>query len=411
MSPVQQPPRWRDWPIRVLGAVLVLALIGVTWYWTNPSHKTATVHAMLAVTSAAPVDPADVQDVRRDEVYRQTQVGLLRTHTVLEAALRSVSDQNLSVVREQSQPAAWLERELRVEAPAKSKAIRVSLTGDRPEERAQLVNAVVRAYLAEFAETEKREQQDRLRRCERLVADHFEQLGRQMTDLDALGKNLETVQPSRPAFTSPLLRSPLQQDLEALVAQMARSRLELEGLRKKEAAGEPAVTDQAVEEALANDGQTIVLRAQVARLKRTVADYRDKGASASELVRASLKGYQADLAAAEKKLDHRREEIRTLLTRQQSSPKSVQQNIKQLEDQIARWTEDEKALRQRMEAQPGESDPTTRRSLLDVGLLVRELERKLDVARRLAQDCEAVRKEVQTAPRVQLVLEAAWPEP
>ena len=35
----------------------------------------------------------------------------------------------------------------------------------------------------------------------------------------------------------------------------------------RDAAGEPAVTDQAVEEALANDGQTIVLRAQVARLR------------------------------------------------------------------------------------------------------------------------------------------------
>src|SRR5207245_2291531 len=114
--------------------------------------------------------------------YRQTQVGLLRTHAVLDRALRAIAEQNFSVVREQSQPLAWLERELKVEALGKSKAIRVALTGDRPLERAELVNAVVRAYLAEFVELEKREQQDRLARCERLVSDHFEQVGRLLAE-------------------------------------------------------------------------------------------------------------------------------------------------------------------------------------------------------------------------------------
>src|SRR5207245_2322115 len=158
---------------------------------------------------------------------------------------------NFSVVREQSQPLAWLERELKVEALGKSKAIRVALTGDRPLERAELVNAVVRAYLAEFVELEKREQQDRLARCERLVSDHFEQVGRLLAEVQALGKSLDAVQPPRAAFTSPLLRTPLQQDVEALVAQIARSQLQLEALRKKEATGEPAVSDQALEEAVA----------------------------------------------------------------------------------------------------------------------------------------------------------------
>src|SRR5262249_8797473 len=109
----------------------------------------------------------------------------------------------------------------------------------------------------------------------------------------------------------------------------------------------------------------------------------------------------------------RRNEVRAQLLKysQQAGQKSTQQSVKDLEEQIARWSEEEKALRQRLEVPVADADPLARRSLVDLGLLLKELERKLDVARRFSQECELVRREVQAAPRIQLVLEATWPEP
>src|SRR5438105_3719431 len=125
----EDPPHRRDWPVRLLGIFLVLVVIGVTWYWANPVKKTATVFALLYVAAPTTIEPQDRAEARREEVYRQTQAGLLRTHAVLEQALRSVADAGLSVVREQSQPLEWLERELHVESFGKTKTIRVWMTG------------------------------------------------------------------------------------------------------------------------------------------------------------------------------------------------------------------------------------------------------------------------------------------
>src|SRR5437879_5505822 len=89
VSPSAAPPRRSDWPFRLVGVALLLAVIAFTWYWANAQQKTSTVYALLSVASAAPPDPSDKQEARREEVYRQTQVGLLRTHAVLEQALRA----------------------------------------------------------------------------------------------------------------------------------------------------------------------------------------------------------------------------------------------------------------------------------------------------------------------------------
>jgi len=145
----------RHWIFQLLGLSLIVAALAYGVVQHNLFGKPPTVAAVLYVGPAlGPGDAKDHKGTPREEVFRQTQASLLRTRPVLERALRKVADLNLSVVQAQSDPQAWLERELRIDTFANTSTIRVSLTGAPPNELAQLVNAVVHAYLEEFVSHE-----------------------------------------------------------------------------------------------------------------------------------------------------------------------------------------------------------------------------------------------------------------
>jgi uncharacterized protein involved in exopolysaccharide biosynthesis len=100
------------------------------------------------------IPKADEARVDSDD-YQKTQMALLRSRLVLNAALREPSVANLP-----TDPVAWLEREIRIESPDRSEIVRVSLTGDDATLCEVIVNAVVKAYLAEVVDKEKKRRKE-----------------------------------------------------------------------------------------------------------------------------------------------------------------------------------------------------------------------------------------------------------
>src|SRR5262249_46661991 len=112
--------------------------------------------------------------------YQRTQVELIKKgRFVLNAALRPDKIKSLPTVEEQQHPVDWLGKELGVDFLPGSEILRISLSGDRPEDLAALANAVAQAYLEEIG---GQDEKDRLARYDQLkeASNGFE---RRMKDL------------------------------------------------------------------------------------------------------------------------------------------------------------------------------------------------------------------------------------
>ncbi len=86
------------------------------------------------------------EDYRR---YQNTQQTLVKSQLALNAALQDKEVSKYRMIREQVDPIAWLQENLKVEFIAASEVMEISLSGDNPHELAGIVNAVKKAYIDE----------------------------------------------------------------------------------------------------------------------------------------------------------------------------------------------------------------------------------------------------------------------
>ena len=90
-----------------------------------PPH---TARSQLYVASEQPRFLFTTNEARSDAgAFRQTQVALLKSRLVLNAALRQGKVAELPIVREQEEPVAWLEKELKAASGASPEILSVAL--------------------------------------------------------------------------------------------------------------------------------------------------------------------------------------------------------------------------------------------------------------------------------------------
>jgi RNA polymerase sigma factor (sigma-70 family) len=123
------------------------------------------VYALLLVEAREPrllPDGQRAEPAGDDAAYRRTQLALLRTRLVLQAALKRPEVAQLEVLKAKADPLGWLEKNLRAMYVDNTGLLRVSVAeGSRPD-RAALTNAVVRAYLEEVVGREQKQKTQRL---------------------------------------------------------------------------------------------------------------------------------------------------------------------------------------------------------------------------------------------------------
>jgi hypothetical protein len=90
------------------------------------------------------------------DTFRQKQACLIKSRLVLMTALRQPKVSDLSVIKKQTDPLEWLEKQIQVDWLC-PEILAVSIIGGKTEELATVVNAVVDAYLKEIVNKEKKE--------------------------------------------------------------------------------------------------------------------------------------------------------------------------------------------------------------------------------------------------------------
>ena len=139
--------RRRRWPW--IAAAVLVAAIAASWYAARRVRYTAVAtlrvamhpKSILPVAGREPGDPAE---------YKRTQEALLTDRSVISYAITRLAASAAHVHpddQEQPDPEDWLEKELRVEFVGGSEVMRVSLSGDRPKDIADIVNQMIDSYM------------------------------------------------------------------------------------------------------------------------------------------------------------------------------------------------------------------------------------------------------------------------
>jgi polysaccharide biosynthesis transport protein len=393
----------RRHPVLFVGLILLTAGTGAGLWWALPLPR-HTAAVVFQVAAQPPAILAPTSDSRVDfPAYRQTQGALVKKRQVLAAALESPEVRDLSDVREQADPVAWLDRRLVVDFRVGSEFMRVSAEGDDPEELMLLLRAVAKAYLTEVDEREHGQRRRRLSQLEEVQKGQRERLANVQKEIDAIAVKLGSKDAATLALSDQLAREELSnanRELAEIDAQLQI--LPAPGVAKPVGPVEPPML--MVEDRLRKDPTVIQLEGEVTKAKaRLAATERSFKAGVSNpaitKAREEAEGAQDDVNRAKADLRPRVESaLRDELTEER------QRQAREAAETFARLTRRKDALVARThEIRAKIADANHAR--IDLENLRLETTHADRFAGTIAEEAERLRLELGAPPRVTLAEE------
>ena len=148
------------WQARWLLMLTVLVGIGAAWILLQRAEPRYTSMSRLYIERSLPkILTADTQFADSTS-YLYTQAELLRSTPVLAAVVDDPANRSLETFRDPERadnPVGFLFKELQIEVGQNDDIINVALELPNAEEAAQIVNAVVDAYISEYAEKRRKD--------------------------------------------------------------------------------------------------------------------------------------------------------------------------------------------------------------------------------------------------------------
>ena len=227
--------RWRL--IALLGVLVTATVVGILWM-TLPAAR-YTAQAMLHVSAIPPrwIQVTNTHDSLIDfQTYQRTQTAQLKSKLVLSPVLNSPDIRSLVLVREQKDPLAWLERELQIRFDGE--ILRISLSDERPDGLAEVVNKVVENYLREVVQREQRDRAAHRDQLKRIYENAQNRLKEKRRELDVLveqtgASGASTIQLNQEGVT--LRREMAMRQLQELRQELRRCLAELAAFEDDEA--------------------------------------------------------------------------------------------------------------------------------------------------------------------------------
>lgn len=284
--------------VRVLGVLIVLSVVvGAVWWYLRPPRK--KVVALFQVTALQPSVSSSERATKFDslkwELFKRTQMALLKSEYVITSALRAPGIASLGVLADKDDPVQWLEHALQVRFPKDGEVMEIKLVGteDEKEDLVNLVNATVKAYEDEVLALDRQQRTNDLDRSQRALSDLQQAISTQLKELNQLVDESENVAGDK---------GRLLQQLDA----EDRARIEQEILRLQAQATDPAVAGK--------EEYAGAIQEQIARLNKRSSELRKQmiGRSATspeittrreELVRLNRFADELTLALERSELD------------------------------------------------------------------------------------------------------------
>ncbi len=184
----------RRWPQMLCAGTICAAILWAgAWVYFKPKFHT---YASLRIHSQAPQLAFKVDETElatQFDIYKRTQRELVLGDEVLLAALRDpkiAKHSQIKAVAETEDAVVWLRGQLQVAFPGDAEIMTISVVGDQPAFIADVVNAVLDAYVAKVIDAGKQDRSERLAMLRKALSDQDEKVRRLRNTLEDLTESL-----------------------------------------------------------------------------------------------------------------------------------------------------------------------------------------------------------------------------
>ncbi len=351
--------------------------------------------------------------------YQKTQVNLVKSRLVLNAALQQEGVARYALIRSEPDPPKYLQEKLEVGFVGESELMEIALSGDDPKELAGLVNAIKKAYMDEVVDVELKGRTARY--------DHLTKLEKEYNDLlkgrrETLRKLAETVGSDNRTTLAMKQQYALESVAsirnELLEVQSKKRRLEAQ-LKAQVSGDEPLtltsgrrISPRDIDRMIDEDPAVLNMMDQLAELQQKLSV---ETIHARQVVRRPgsepvIKSLRSQVDGAQKALARMRQEARPGAIRklqelehsgQQTQKDEGQQELAML-DVLERQLDDEiKHL--------SDGNQTLTVQTLDLQDKQDEIAKLQEAASKIGSEVEALRVELKAPPRIRVLEDAVVP--
>lgn len=206
-----------------------------------------TATAWLMVKSRPPVIHSQSQQPfseKEFEIYKKTQMLLLKSQFVLMAALRKpgiVEIPDVDMARREGDALRWLGEQIKVTFPNDAEIMSVSCTRHNPDEAQTLVTAVVDAYMEEVVNAERDSRMQSISELERQCMSLENKLRTKMEIYIKLFPDIQDGKEKEKPFRPTVDMQMLQLEIKTLEKEVSQLQVELDRQRI-EARAAPRIT-------------------------------------------------------------------------------------------------------------------------------------------------------------------------
>jgi succinoglycan biosynthesis transport protein ExoP len=417
----------RRWRLAVGLGIIAALIAGVSAYFLVPPPK-FTAETLISVEPVQPTLIVATKEYRADpETDRKTQIALIKSAVVLGKALGQTEVTALPVVRKQTNPAEWLEGQLKAEFSGK--LLRIALTAEKASDATVLVKAVTSAYLSEVVNAEKAQRIERNHTLER----HYEKLQTQLESKRRKLKTLATALGSKDKQTLSLQQrlaigrqSVAEEELIRTQASLTRAMAELkvrqQALQGSATASEdlPAEEKTAiardVEEELRTDPEVLKFLELEQSLKTKMEDF---GRVVRKRNDTSLVIARKELAKIQRqRRDYEARKRAELLAQTPGSPnpaspksaKEARSELSELESEVGVLKEMERELKIEV-GQVSEGAQKLGAQAIEMESIQDEIKSADEIAKTIGHELEALKIELNAPDRIHLLEAAKLPPP
>jgi capsular exopolysaccharide synthesis family protein len=416
---------------RALLVGLVLGGIGaVTLWFVRPAGYTAI--AVLQISASEPRlltdrDRGTASGSLEAAMYQRAQVALIKSRQVIKEAMkmdvRMVQESdarpaqgsnkvaNLSLLREHTDPATWLEDNLKATIMEGTDLLRLSLNGQQAEDVAIVVNAIVKAYLRDIVDNDQIHKRERLDELVRAFQSSEENNRTKKQELRNMAKVANTTDSQVLSQKQRLLLDQyagLIREKTGLESKLRVTQLKVATLQSNlKAETEFPVASHLVEEQVDADGMVQQQQHEVFQIANKIAAYQQR--SVHQGIPETLQRAHRE---SQERLEKLREEVREVATERvrRKARGQAETTLKQEREQIELLTQQRDQVSKEADDLKTEAEKIGINSL-EVEVLKAEIEQAERVLKALGEEKERLQVELQSKKRrVNVVHAAGIPE-
>jgi capsular exopolysaccharide synthesis family protein len=386
----------RRWLLALSLGLLGSTTVGIATWLLMSKTGTYTVQAMVHLASAPDsLLPRATPDFEKFAYFQMTQQTLVKSQVVLEAVLKDPEVASLGITRRAGAAKEWLAQGLKVDFPQGAEILRISMTGEEPDDLVVLVNAVMRTYVEKFVNTEEKKRKAKLAQLERLKSEHGKQLTAKQLALRASAPKLGVID----ARSLTAFQEMQMQQLASAREQLGLRQEEKWGLegklkqlrRAKETHSVPA---HLVDVEVDTDSVVKRYREQIEKLELHVAAIRNVSRPAQAEQILKKEGTLKVLEDTRAVLDQRMKEVRPTIAQRLRAKAlaDLDAEITETENRLAIAGEREKSLGKTLEELGREKGEVGKETLKTIEL-VRGVEDEEKIISKLADQIQALEME------------------